>query len=67
MVNPKIIYNLLTLMLFQTFMCFFLLSNTKEDILKNVGNQTVGGSHWLYSPIIFSCYGRQWLPSTVFL
>jgi len=21
--------------------------NTKEDILKNVGNQTVDGSHWL--------------------
>ncbi len=29
-------------MLFQTFMTYFLLLNTKEDILKNVG-----GSHWL--------------------
>ncbi len=26
---------------FQTFMNFFLLMNAKEDILKNVGNQTV--------------------------
>jgi len=25
---------------------FFLLLNTKEDILKNVGNQTVDGSNW---------------------
>jgi len=30
-----------TLKLFQTCMNFFLLLNTKEDILKNVGNQTV--------------------------
>jgi len=29
-------------------MCFFLLLNTKEDILKNVGNQTVDhGPHLL--------------------
>ncbi len=33
-------------MLFLTFMTFFLL-NTLEYILKNVGNQTVSGSHWL--------------------
>ncbi len=25
----------------------FLLLNTKEDILKNVGNQTLSGPHWL--------------------
>jgi len=28
-------------------MSFFLLLNTKEDILKNVGNKTVDCSHWL--------------------
>ncbi len=28
-------------MLVQTFMSVFLLLNTKDDILKNVGNQTV--------------------------
>ncbi len=33
--------------LFQTCMSFFLLLSTKEDILKNVGNQTVDGIHWL--------------------
>jgi len=35
------IHHLLTLLLFQTCMSFFVLSNTKEDILKNVGNQRV--------------------------
>ncbi len=33
-------YHLLTIMLFQTSMTFFLLRNIKEDILKNDGNQT---------------------------
>jgi len=33
--------NLLTLILLQTCMSFFLLLKTKEDILKDVGNQTV--------------------------
>ncbi len=32
---------------FQAYMSFFLLLNTKEDILENVGNQTVDGTHWL--------------------
>ncbi len=32
--------------LFQTCMSFGPLLNTKEDISKNVGNQTVDGSHW---------------------
>jgi len=32
--------------LFQTWMSFFLLLNRKEDILKNVGNQTVDDTHW---------------------
>ncbi len=38
---------LLSSKLFQTCVTFFLLLSTKEDILKNVGNQTVDGSHWL--------------------
>ncbi len=41
--------HLLTLHLFQTFMSLFLLFNTKENILKNVGNQTVDGSHDFFS------------------
>ncbi len=32
----------------QTCMIFFLLLNTEEDILKNVGNQTVDGPQWLW-------------------
>ncbi len=28
-------------------MSFFILLNTKDDILKNVGNQTVDDCHWL--------------------
>ncbi len=34
-----------TLKLFQSCMSFFLLLKAKEDILENVGNQTVVGSH----------------------
>ncbi len=37
----------LTLMLFQTCMSFFLMLNIKEDILKNAGKQTADGPHWL--------------------
>ncbi len=40
-------YYLLTFKLLQTFMSFFILLDTKEDVLKNVGNQTVDGSHCL--------------------
>ncbi len=40
-------YNLFTIKLFQTCMSFFLLLNTKYYILKNVGKQTVAGSHCL--------------------
>ncbi len=29
--------------MFQTYLIFFLLSSTREDILKNVGSQTVFG------------------------
>jgi len=39
----KILHHLLLLKLFQTFMNVFLLLNTKEDILKNMG--TVDGPH----------------------
>jgi len=39
----KFCHHLLTLKFFQTCMSFFLLLNSKEDILKNVGNQTVDG------------------------
>jgi len=46
----KCSHSLLTLKLFQTCMSFFLLLNTKEDILKNVGNQTVDSSH--LTPIV---------------
>jgi len=35
-------------------MRFFLLLNTKEDILKHIGNQTV---------VCFSYYGSQWGPT----
>jgi len=31
--------------LIQNCMSFFVLLNTKEDILKTIGNQTVDGSH----------------------
>ncbi len=41
MVYPKMKMILLTIMLFQTCKVFFLLLNTKEDILKNFSNQTV--------------------------
>ncbi len=41
----------LILHLFQTSVGFFLLLNTREDMLKNVGKQTVDGSHWL--PFLF--------------
>jgi len=39
--------HLLTLKLFKICMNVFLLLNTKEDILKNVGNQKVYGPYWL--------------------
>ncbi len=41
------IHHLLILKFFQAYMSFFLLLNTKEDILENVGNQTGDGTHWL--------------------
>jgi len=45
--NEKCCHHLLNLKLFQTCMSFFLLLNTNEDILKNVGNQTIAdGSHF---------------------
>jgi len=41
-------------------MSFFLQRNTKEDIWKNVVNQTVNGAP--LTSIVFS-YGGQWGPS----
>jgi len=43
--NSSLGHHLITVKLFQTCMNFFLLLNTKEDILNNVGNQTVDGPH----------------------
>jgi len=43
-VHPNLL-SLLTLKLFQTCMKFFLLFNTKEDVLKNFANQIVDGPH----------------------
>ncbi len=44
--SPKFLlcHHLLIVHLFQTCMSFFLLLNTKYNILKNVGNQTVDGN-----------------------
>jgi len=47
--NWKFCYYLLILKLLQTCMSFFLLLNTKEDVLKNDLNQTVVWHHWLPS------------------
>ncbi len=38
------------------------LLNTNEDVLKNVGNQTAFGPHWLS---IFPYYGSQWGPAAI--
>ncbi len=46
-VNPNFCHYLLTLMLFQTCMSLFFMLNIQEDILKNAGNQTADGPHWL--------------------
>ncbi len=45
----------------------FLLLNTKDDILKNVGNQTVDDSHCVFF-VFFTYYGSKyqkkvWLPT----
>ncbi len=42
-------------------MSFFLLLNTKEDILKNVGKQTVVGSHqsWVVTDYMYSGLRNQ--------
>ncbi len=48
-VNNEFCHHLLTLKLLQTCMSFCLLLNTKQHILKNVGKQTVAGSHWLHT------------------
>ncbi len=41
----------------QTWMSLFILLNTKDNILKNVGNQTVDGSQWLPSTVwLHTCF-----------
>ncbi len=47
------------LCLFQTYMNFFPLLNIKEDILKNINNYIVDGSHWPLI-VLFPYYGSQW-------
>ncbi len=64
-VDPKN-HHLLSLKLFQSCMNVFVLLNTKEDILKNVGNRAVLGHHWLPS-YFFSYYGSQWCPKTAWI
>jgi len=49
----KFCHHLLTLKLLQTWMSFFLLLNTKGDILKNVWNQAVVWHHWLPLHFLF--------------
>jgi len=39
-INPQVVPNL-----YKFFFSFFFLFNMKEDILKNVGYQTVEGTH----------------------
>ncbi len=39
--------HLLTHKLFQTCMSFFPLLSIREDIVKNMDNQTIAGPHWL--------------------
>ncbi len=50
---------------FQTCMNVFVLLNTKEDILKNVGNSSSGEP--LTSIVFFFYYGSQWCPKTAWL
>jgi len=68
--KPKFCHHLLTLTLLQTCMSFFLLMNTKQDILKNDWNQTfVCNVHQSKQLFLFfvekKYYGNQWCPSTV--
>ncbi len=49
----------------QTCMSFFLLLSTKEDILKNVSNQTIDGSHWLPCYCFLLCKAMATVNSTV--
>jgi len=47
--------------LFKTCKSFFLLLNTKEDVLKNVSNQTLQGPHWLFSKISLFHKAKKWM------
>ncbi len=55
------ICNLLTFKFLHTYMSFFLLLNTKEDSLKNVGKQNVDGSHWVFFPPAMEVNGYRQL------
>jgi len=57
----KFCHHLLTLKLLQTCMSFFLLLNTKEDILENDWNFGTIDFH----SVFFFFYGRQWCQTTV--
>ncbi len=43
-------------MSFQTCMIFFLMLNIREGVLKNAGNQSVDGLHWILQ-YFFPYYG----------
>jgi len=51
---------ILTLKLFQTCVNFFLLLNTKDDILKNVSNQTVDGPSMVFLFFFFQTMEVKW-------
>ncbi len=56
----KFCHHLLTLNWFQPSTNVFVLANTKEDILKNVGNRAVLGHNWL--PYIFFLLWKSMVP-----
>jgi len=51
--------------LWVSFFCWTQKTILYNIYLVNAGNPTVEGTHWLL--IMFSFYGRQWVPSTVWL
>lgn len=61
---PKGVVHPKTVVLFQTSMNFFLLLNTKEDILKN---KTIAGSRWPQYYFFFPYYISKWLLETVWI
>ncbi len=63
--NDRSVIIYFTSMCFQTCSSFFLQLSTKEDVLKDVGNQTVDGSHWLplYGKNDGTVLNSLWYPS----